>query len=87
MVFHGRIMNSSGSCNYCKKAREGKSLPETATPIGVSVKIQTTIGRGYEQTAHNFTQCTECGSVWVTLVESGDGGHGRFHRCLTSDLF
>lgn len=80
-------MISSGSCDCCKKAKETKTLPETAKSVGDEVVIRTTIGRGYDQTAHSFSQCSEYGSVWVTLVDSGAGGHGRFHRCLTSDLF
>lgn len=80
-------MKSSGSCDYCKKAATEKGIPETAKPIGDAVVIRTSIGRGHDQTDHNFFQCSECGSVWVTLIDSGAGGHGRFHRCLTSELF
>ncbi|MBK9160066.1 MAG: hypothetical protein IPM27_00600 [Nitrosomonadales bacterium] len=80
-------MKSTGSCEYCKKAVAEKALPETAKPIGDDVIIRTAIGRGHDQTAHNFSQCSECGSVWVSLVDSGAGGHGRFHRCLTTGLF
>lgn len=80
-------MKSSGSCDYCKKAATEKGIPETAKPIGDAVVIRTSIGRGHDQTDHNFSQCSECGSVWVTLIDSGAGGHGRFYRCLTSDLF
>ncbi len=80
-------MKSSGTCDYCKKATAENNLPETAKAIGDEVVIRTGIGRGHDQTAHNFTQCLECGSVWVTLVDSGAGGHSRFHHCLTKGLF
>lgn len=64
-----------------------KILPKTAKAIGDEVIIRTSVGRGHDQTAHSFTQCSECGSVWIALVDSGAGGHGHSHRCLTKELF
>jgi DNA-directed RNA polymerase subunit M/transcription elongation factor TFIIS len=80
-------MNSSGTCSSCRNAEVAKVIPETANAIGDEVVISTTVGRGYDQTVHTFYQCADCGSVWVTYVESGAGGHGRFHERLTKSLF
>lgn len=80
-------MKSFGTCEQCKKAEATNSLPATIKSIGEEVVIRMVIGRGHDQTAHSFGQCAECGSIWVTYVDSGAGGHGRFHRRLTKDLF
>lgn len=80
-------MHSSGTCEHCRKAEAAKDLPKTVKSIAEDVIIRTIVGRGHDQTAHTFGQCAECGSIWVTYVDSGAGGHGRFHRRLTKDLF
>ena len=80
-------MKSSGTCNHCKEAEAANAIPKSAAPIGEEVVIRVAMGHGHDQTAHSFSQCAECGSVWVTYVDSGAGGHGRFHRRLTKDLF
>lgn len=80
-------MKSSGTCNLCKKAEAANDIPMSAAPIGQEVAIRVAMGHGHDQTAYSFSQCAECGSVWVTYVDSGAGGHGRFHRCLTKELF
>lgn len=80
-------MKSLGGCDLCKEAEAANVLPNSVTSIGQEVVIRVAIGRGHDQTAHSFSQCGECGSVWVSYVDSGVGGHGRFHRCLTKNLF
>jgi hypothetical protein len=80
-------MKSSGSCDQCRKAVAENDIPKTVKPTGESVVIRTSIGRGHDQTDHEFTQCAECGSIWLTIVDSGAGGHGRFHHCLTRKFF
>lgn len=71
------------ACNACSNDREPKALTEIGRPVTCRVAV----GRGHDQTEHTFLQCDECGSVWVRLVDSGAGGHGRFMRRLTADLF
>ncbi len=71
----------------CESCREAKHPPATATKIGTPVLIRLKIGRGSDDTIHTFLQCPECGDLWVELRESGVGGHGRFYRRLTVDLF
>lgn len=71
------------ACKACSNDREPKGLTEIGRPVTCLV----TVGRGHDQTEHTFFQCDECGSVWVRLVDSGAGGHGRFMRRLTADLF
>jgi hypothetical protein len=80
-------MKSSGTCNHCKEAEAANTIPKSAAPIGEEVVVRTAMGRGHDQTAHFFSQYADCGSVWVTYVDGGVGGHGRFHRRLTKDLF
>ncbi len=80
-------MKSSGTCNHCKEAEAANGIPRNAAPIGEEVVIRVAMGHGHDQTEHSFSQCAECGSVWVTYVDSGAGGHDRFHRRLTKDLF
>jgi len=81
-------MNSSGKCIHCKAAAlSSNTLPKSLKSIGQSVMISTTIGRGHDQTLYKFFQCPDCGSVWMAYADSGAGGHGTFHRCLTGDQF
>jgi signal recognition particle GTPase len=80
-------VNSTGACKECREAEAAKRIPETVKVIGEEVVIDTRVGRGYDQTAHSFHQCANCGSVWVTYVDSGAGGHGRFHERLTKSFF
>lgn len=80
-------MNSSGTCALCKDAKAVGHLPDSATPIGQKVIIRAKFGRGHDQTTHTFSQCAKCGSVWVTTVDGGAGGHGYFNGRLTKDLF
>ena len=80
-------MNSVGACDECRNADNQNDIPETVSNIGDRVVIRTAVGRGHDQTEHIFGQCSTCGSVWVTYIDSGAGGHGRFHRRLTRDLF
>ena len=80
-------MNSTGACPECLAADQANDLPAAAAPIGEQVTIRVAVGRGHDTTDHTFHQCAHCGSVWVTYVDSGAGGHGRFHRRLTANLF
>lgn len=80
-------MQSSGTCNDCKETEAANAIPKSTTPIGEEVVIRVTMGRSHDQTTHSFSQCVECGSVWVTYVDSGAGGHNRFYQCLTKNLF
>lgn len=70
----------------CKPCSENQKPPRL-TPIGRSVVITTSFGSGHDHTEHFFSQCDECGSVWVKYVDSGAGGHGRFWKRLTAGLF
>lgn len=71
------------ACKVCSKNQEPKSLTE----IGKPITTRHAVGRGHDQTEHTFFQCDECGLVWVQLVDSGAGGHGRFWQRLTEGLF
>jgi uncharacterized protein with PIN domain len=71
------------ACNVCSKDQ----TPPHLAPIGRPVVIRTSVGRGHDQTEHTFSQCEECGSVWVKYVDSGAGGHGTFWKRLTAGLF
>jgi hypothetical protein len=64
----------------------GKKLQKRHSVRGTPV-IETSVGRGKDETGHEFTQCDECGSVWMTYIDSGAGGHGRFHRRLTKGFY
>src|SRR5262249_9929609 len=64
----GCLMNSNGAWPDCKAEH-----PPKLVPIGEPVRIETTVGRGYALTEHNFSQCPACGSVWVTIRDSGIG--------------
>ena len=68
--------------NICDKCKKGK-----LKPIGNSVCIETSVGRGKDRTDYSFFQCNECGSVWTQYEDSGAGGHGRFWECLTKGHF
>ena len=76
-------MNSNGVCEGC---RSGTNLEHLA-PIGESVVITIPISVGNIETEHSFSQCTNCGSVWVKMVDGGTGGHKKFYRRLTLGLF
>lgn len=80
-------MISEGKCEHCRQALAKGALHDALEEIGKDVLIRQKIGKGHDQTVHRFAQCKACGSLWVTLIDSGAGGHGRFHRCLTNDLF
>lgn len=80
-------MDSAGVCENCRAAEAANAIPRDVRPIGEPVRRRVAIGRGHDQTEHFFSQCAKCGSVWVSYVDSGAGGHGRFHRRLTRDLF
>jgi hypothetical protein len=80
---HRGTMESRGACDQCSS---DKSPPNGAKPIGVRVVIRLPIGCGHDQTDHQFLQCVDCGSVWVTYTVSGVGGHGRIHQRLTKGL-
>jgi hypothetical protein len=80
-------MKSDKACEKCVAADSANGTPETAKPIGEEVTIRHSMSSGHMQTDHAFLQCSACGSVWVTYEDSGAGGHGRFSRRLTKDLF
>lgn len=77
-------MITSRKCKECIRAQRP---PDGAVLIGDTVIVETPVKRGYDQTSYAFSQCTTCGSVWVTYRDSGAGGQGTFHRCLTATLF
>jgi hypothetical protein len=85
-IMVGGAMKSKGRCENCKK-EPFTLLGADMKSIGESVVIENPVGRGYDQTTHNFCQCTICGSIWVKYVDRGAGGRGNFLRCLTSALF
>ena len=76
-------MNSNGVCEDCQS---GTNLEHLA-PIGESVVVVIPIASGSEETEHSFSQCVNCGSVWVKQVDSGIGGHGKFYKRLTLGLY
>jgi hypothetical protein len=75
-------MESNGACEKCKG-----SAPDDLAPIGEPVRIESSVGRGYDLTAYSFAQCRACGSIWTLYRDSGAGGHGSFQQCLTKNLF
>ena len=77
-------METQGACGQCKK---DQLPPKGAVQIGDTVASVVTVGRGYDKTAYSLSQCAKCGSVWLTYVDSGAGGHGTFHVRLTRDYF
>ena len=81
------MIQSSGTCARCRAGISASEAPGALNPIGDSVAIRTQVGRGHDQTLHEFFQCDECGTVWARLTDSGVGGHGLSYQRLTDKLY
>lgn len=76
-------MKSNGACNNCKVSMKLELCTSIGEPVNTSIPLR----RGYDDAEYSFFQCIECGSVWCQIVESGAGGHGKFFKRFTADMF
>jgi hypothetical protein len=84
---HGQIIETQGACSDCKAPDSSRKPHAALVVFGNRVVDISTVGRGHEQTDYTFMQCSQCGSVWVKYQDSGAGGHGRFMKRLTAELY
>lgn len=67
-----------GLCEECK----AEEFPRKNDKVGKKVIADIALGRGYSRTEYEYFQCLECGSIWLTMTDSGAGGHGTYRSRL-----